>query len=121
MTPSARDRIAELLQDETRSYRSISRELGVSDWLVRKTARELDGDPRSMRRRRTRSYETRDETAAVSAIGSWLVFGGFVAVLALAIWAGVRWAPPPNSTSFPHDFYPTPPTERTDDETQFPE
>lgn len=86
-----RERIADLLEDETRSFRSISRELGVSDWLVRKTARELYGDPRPMKRRPSQSDGTPEE---VSALTCWLVVGGVVGFLALAIWAGARWTPP---------------------------
>ena len=121
MTPSEREQIAELLQDESRSFRSISRELGVSDWLIRKTARDLYGDPRPMKQRRSHSSTAPNGTEDLSPPGSWFVFGGFVAVLALAIWAGVRWAPPLDSTGFAHGFDPNSPTERTDDETQFPE
>lgn len=116
---SVRARIAELLGDETRSFRSIGRELGVSDWLVRKTARDLYDDPRPMKQRRSRSKEPPAED--VSAVVGWLTFGGFVAVLALSIWAGVRWAPPLNSVDFPRGLYPNPPPERMDDETEFPE
>jgi transposase len=86
-----RERIAELLEDETRSFRSIGRELGVSDWLVRKIARELDGDPRPMKQRPSRPQEPTEE---VSTLTGWLVFGGVIGFIALAIWAGVRWTPP---------------------------
>lgn len=85
-----RDRIAELLKDETRSFRSIGRELGVSDWLVRKTARELYGDPRPMRQ----SSYAGDVDAEVSPLTGWLIFGGIIASIALAIWASTRWNPP---------------------------
>jgi hypothetical protein len=88
-----RERIAELLEDESRSFRSISRELGVSDWLVRKTARELYNDPRPMRQHRSRSHEP---PAEESSLTGWLVFGGVVGFLALAIWAATRWPPPPD-------------------------
>lgn len=121
MTPSDRHRIAELLLDETRSFRSIGRELGVSDWTVRKIARELDGDSRPMKQRRSYSYETPDEAGDLSPTVSWLMFGGFIAVLALGIWAGLRRTPPLSSADFPHGFYPNPRTERTNDETEFPE
>ena len=86
-----RERIAELLEDESRSFRSISRELGVSDWLVRKMARELYNDPRPMRQQRSRSHEP---PAEESSLAGWVVFGILVAGLAVAIWAGARWAPP---------------------------
>jgi hypothetical protein len=114
--PGYRDRIAEALQDETRSYRSLAVELGVSDWLVRKVARELDGDPRPMKLRPLRSHETPED---VSAVTSWLVFGGFVVCLALAIWAGVRWAPPLDPRDFSTGFHSDSSTERKDDETNY--
>lgn len=121
MTPSDRVRIAELLQDEKRSFRSIGREFGVSDWTVRRIARELDGDPRPMKQRRSYSYETPDESGEMSPAVSWLMFGGFVAVLGLSIWAGFRWAPSLDSMDFPHGFYTDPHTGRTSHETEFPE
>lgn len=118
MSDADRERIAELLDDETRSFRSIARELGVSDWLVRKTARELYDDPRPMRQRAPR----RDvPTADVSPLVGWLVCGGFAAMLALIIWAGVRSVSPPDSTDFSHGLYQNPQTERTDNETEYPE
>jgi hypothetical protein len=99
-----RERIAELLEDETRSFRSIGRELHVSDWLVRKTARELYGDPRPMKQRRSRSGEPPPEE--ISPLIGWLVFGGVIGCFALAVWAGARWMPPPespeSSNSSPH-------------------
>ncbi len=118
MTPAKRARIEEALQDETRSYRSLSRELGVSDWLIRKVARGVHADPRPMRRRRSRSAETPAEE--VSAATSWLVFVGVVAAIVFAIWAGVRWGPPLEYRDFPPGFDPGSSTERKDDETQFP-
>jgi hypothetical protein len=86
-----RDRIAAALADETKSFRAVGRDLGLSDWLVRKVARELDGDPRPMRQPRT---SRSDDPEELSALGCWLTFGGIVAVLALAIWGGGRWNPP---------------------------
>jgi hypothetical protein len=91
VTLADRSRIEELLQDETRSYRSIGRELGISDWTVRKVARELSGDPSPMRHQPSRSAETPEE---VSALTCWLVVGGVLGFFALAIWAGLRWTPP---------------------------
>jgi hypothetical protein len=61
---------------------------------VRKTARELNGDPRPMKHRPSHSDETTEE---VSALACWLVCGGIVGFLALAIWAGSRWTPPMES------------------------
>lgn len=112
------ERIAELLEDETRSFRSIGRELGVSDWLVRKTARELHGDPRPMRQRCSRSQEPPAEE--VSPIVGWLIFGGFILGTAFLIWIGARSAPPPPPESFTR-LYPPSPTERRLNETEFPE
>ena len=90
-----REAIESLLrEDEARSFRSISRELGVSDWLVRKKAREFYGDPRPMKQRRSQSDETPVEEA--SPLTGWLVFVSVVGFLALAIWAGARWTPPPD-------------------------
>jgi len=60
---------------------------------AREIARELDDDPRPMKQRRSQ-YEAPDGTGGLSLGSSWLVFSGFVVVLALAIWAGTRLAPP---------------------------
>lgn len=122
VTPTDRDRIVEmLLEDPPPSCRAVSRATGYSDWTIRKIARELDGDPRPMKRQHTHSYETPDESADVSPVVSWLIFGGFLVVLAAAIWAGVRYVPPLDSTAFRHGFYPNLHAERMDNETEFPE
>jgi hypothetical protein len=119
VTAAERARIVEGLQDETRSYRSLSHELGVSDWLIRKVARQVYADPRPMKRRRSRSAEIPAEE--VSAATSWLVVVGILAAVVLLIWAGVRWAPPLEYREFPPGFYPDSSPEREDNETQFPE
>jgi len=113
-----RERIAELLEDETRSFRSIGRELGLSDWTIRKIARELDGDPRPMKRRRQRPQEMPAEET--SPLVGWLVLGGIVFGVAFVIWAGARSVPvqPPD---FPTNPYPQSSSERRLDETQYPE
>jgi hypothetical protein len=86
-----RERIADLLlEDEKRSFRSIGRELGVSDWLVRRVARELDDDPRPMRRPRSSAPETDDDG---SPIASLITVGIIAGLFALAIWARARWGP----------------------------
>jgi hypothetical protein len=119
MTPGDRDRIAEmLLQDPPASCRAVSRATGYSDWTIRKIARELDGDPRPMKQRRSQAQESTEE---VSALTSWLVFGGIVAGFALVIWAGVRWAPRLESQDFPPNFHIDSFAERSNDETQFPQ
>ena len=58
MTPADRERIVEmLLEDPPPSYRAVSRASGYSDWTIRKIARDLDGDSRPMKERRSRSDE----------------------------------------------------------------
>ena len=99
MNPVDRDRIVDmLLEDPPPSCRAVARETGFSDWTVRKIARELDGDPRPMKQRRSPSQEPAEE---VSALTGWLVFGGVIAFCALAIWAGVRGAPLPETRESP--------------------
>lgn len=91
---SDRDEIARLLDnDPERSYRSISRELGISDWLVRKVARELDSDPRPMRQCRSHLDDAPPEQ--VSPATGWLVFGGLVIGVGLLLWIGARGTLPP--------------------------
>lgn len=115
-----RDRIeAALLEDETRSFRSLARELNVSDWLVRKTARELYGDPRPMRQRRSQPQEPSDEE--VSPLVGWLVFGGVVLATAFLIWIRARSVPPPQSPDSFTRFHSQSPTERRPNEIQFTE
>ena len=96
MNAADRERIVEmLLEDPPPSCRAVSRATGYSDWTIRKIARELDGDPRPMKRRRSRSEEPPPEE--VSPLIGWLVFGGVIGCFALAIWAGARWMPPPEA------------------------
>jgi hypothetical protein len=93
LKPADREWIEELLADPSRSYRSISRETGYSDWTIRRVQRELDGDTRPMKQPRYWPEEPGDDA---SPLISWLVFGGFAILLTLAIWARTRWAPPPD-------------------------
>jgi hypothetical protein len=94
-----RDRIVEmLLEDPPPSCRAVSRATGYSDWTIRRIRRAIDGDPRPMKQRASRSQPSGEE---VSALTSWLILGGIVAAFALMIWAGVRWTPPPESQEFP--------------------
>jgi len=93
VSPADRGRIAELLRDPRLSYRAIGRQLGISDWTIRRVARELEGDSRPMKRRHFRSDET--STEETSAFSSWLVFGIVAVGLTLAIWVAARGAPPP--------------------------
>ena len=93
MNPEDRERVIVLLQDPTRSYRSIGRELGVSDWTIRRIARELDGDPRPMKQRHSRFEEPAAE--GDSLVSGWLVCGIIAAGFVLMLWAGARGVPPP--------------------------
>jgi hypothetical protein len=87
-----RERIADLLADETLSYRAIARMTGASDWSVRRIQRELAHGDRPM----GQQYAGRDdESAEVSRALSWAVFGGSIGLLGLMIWAAVRFSPPP--------------------------
>lgn len=92
MSDVDRERITELLRDPSLSYRAIGRELGISDWTIRKVARELGGDPRPMRQRRSDSDEIPPDE--VSPGTGWLVLGGIGAFFVIAIWASARWPPP---------------------------
>jgi hypothetical protein len=93
VTPADRDRIVEmLLKDPPPACRAVSRATGYSDWTIRKIFRELEGDPRPMKQRRSRSQEPAEEASPLT---SWLVLGCVIVFLALMIWAGARWTPPP--------------------------
>ena len=116
MTPTDRDRIEEMLHDPSLSCRAIARATGYSDWTIRKIARELAGDATPMRQTRRRSEGAAEDFTSVSSTCSWAGFGVFLGVLAVAIWAAVRWTPPLDPTDLPHGFYPNPPTERMNDE-----
>ncbi len=91
MTLSDRETIEALLQDPARSYRSISTETGYSDWTIRKIARELNGDPRPMKRERR---EASGQSCEGSSIAGWIGLAAAVAVVGLAIWLGARGMPP---------------------------
>ena len=99
-----------LIKDPTRSCRSIARETGYSDWTIRKIARRIRGDDRPMRQPRSPIYEAAYESPDVSPVVAWLGFGVFLAVLALAIWAGLRYLPPVDPRDFPPVFHSDPST-----------
>jgi hypothetical protein len=118
VTPTDRDRIVEmLLEDPPPSCRAVSRATGYSDWTIRKILRDLDGDPRPMKRRSSRSQEPAED---VPALTSWLIFGVIVAAFGLAIWAGVRGAPL-DPRHFSTGSQPGSSPERNDNETELPE
>lgn len=89
-----RARIEELLLDETLSLRAIAREVGCSDWTVRRIARELDGDSRPMKRERS---EMPDESSEGLEIAGWIGLAAAVALIGLAIWFQLRGMPPPET------------------------
>ncbi len=89
-----RERIADLLADETLSYRAISRLTGVSDWTVRRIARDLAGDERPMKHRYVPTQG--DAPAEVSPAMGWAIFSGAIGLLGFMIWAAVRFSPPPD-------------------------
>ncbi len=91
MKPGDRERIAEALQDETKPFRAIARELGVSDWVVRRVHREVSGDDRPMRGARTRDDPPEDAAAG----SSWLALGCLIVGVVVLIWIGARRMPPP--------------------------
>ena len=91
MSPAQRARVKELLQDEARSFRSIAREVGCSDWVVRAISREIAGDSRPMKRARRSRHKADDDPPADDASLAWWV--GPVLVIAgigLALLLGRR-------------------------------
>jgi hypothetical protein len=88
------DRIRELLADETLSFRAIAREVGCSDWTVRRIAREIDGDLRPMKRG---DSEAPDEACEGSETAVWIGLAATLALAGLAIWFGLRGMPPPET------------------------
>jgi hypothetical protein len=82
--------IGALQEDEMRSYRSIADEFGVSDWTVRSIARQLNNDPRPMKR----SRHAPDLNVEQESGGGWIV-AAIIAAMIGAIWFGVRYMPPP--------------------------
>jgi hypothetical protein len=94
MSRADRSRIEDLLEDQGRSFRSIADEVGCSDWTVRRIARELNGDPRPMKRGGQARYEPTDASAEPFGLGGWLTVALIAGGIALAAWAGARWTPP---------------------------
>jgi len=85
--PVDRALVERLLEDETVSFREVSRRAGCSDWSVRAIARDLAGGDRRMKRE--------VPAGAGEPIGfvDWLIFFGFVAIFGGALWFVVRRAP----------------------------
>ncbi len=72
--------VEELLQDKARSFRSIAREVGCSDWAVRAIWREIAGDSRPMKKARRSRRRADAGSASDDASLAWWV----VPVLAVA-------------------------------------
>lgn len=87
---------AALQEDDTRSYRSIANEFGVSDWTVRSIARRLSNDPRPMKRSRAARYSTPEPSGG----GRWIVAVMIAATIG-AVWLGIRYTPPPEGGFMP--------------------
>ncbi len=92
MSPADRARIADLLRDDSLSFRAISRATGYSDHTIRRISRQLSNDPRPMRR--DRRYQPDEAAEPTSTRAGWIVFGGIAAFVALLVWARIRWTPP---------------------------
>lgn len=76
------DRVKALLADKQLSYRAIAREVGCSDWTVRRIAREQDWRPMK---------STHDETVGAA---TWVGLAVTVAAVALTVWVRLRQSPP---------------------------
>lgn len=92
MSAIDRARIAELLADESLSYRDIARQENCSDWTVRAVAREIAGDSRPMKSRRRKRGGGEDH--APPALVGWTILAGLAAAVVGAFWLAVRGAPP---------------------------
>jgi hypothetical protein len=78
--------VAELLADESLSYREIARRAQCSDWSVRSIARELaDGQS-------TVSHLQEESLTP----GEWGIFAGITLVIFGVLWWASRWFPPPD-------------------------
>jgi hypothetical protein len=75
-----------LLDDPTRSCRSIADEFGISDWSVRAIVRRLNNDPRPMKSPR---HKARNDEAA--GVGGWAILAAIdAAAIGLIAWAARR-------------------------------
>jgi hypothetical protein len=86
------DLVAQLLEDESLSYREIGRRAGCSDWTVRRIARELASDSRPMK---FQSYENNENDEPLGFAG-WGVLAGIASLFIGAVWLWKRGMPPPD-------------------------
>ena len=93
MNYADRERIEELLQDESRSLRDIAREVGCSDWTVRRIDRQLRGDSRPMKRSYS-EHSTRNQEHG--GLVSWVIGFGLLAIMGAVLWLSMRGSPPPD-------------------------
>ena len=102
MSPADRARIAELLQDESLSFREIARRCGYSDHTVRRIWREITHDPRPIRNTRSNQQRERAEPFFAQPLDSeelppaagWVIYGAGAILLTLMVWAYLRQTPP---------------------------
>ncbi len=87
MKPVDRALVERLLEDETISFREVSRRAGCSDWSVRAIARDLAGGDRRIKR-----DASGDDGEPIGLVG-WLIFFGLVAIFGGVIWFAARRAP----------------------------
>ncbi len=92
--PVDRRHIEQLLQDSRLSFRAIAREVGCSDWTVRRIARELEDDPRPMK---GEWCEPPGDASEGSEIAGWIGLAAFVGFIALTFWFAWRNMPPPQA------------------------
>lgn len=80
-----RERVAQLLQDESLSFREIARRAHCSDFSVRSIARELASD-----------YPADDDTMQSEPLTAteWWIFGGIVALIVGGV-CFAAWRMPP--------------------------
>lgn len=91
MSPAERARIEELLQDKARSFRSIAREVGCSDWVVRARSREIAGDSRPMKRaQRSRRRDDDGPPTNDASLAWWVGPVLVIAGIGLALFLGRR-------------------------------
>jgi len=92
MSPADRARIAELLQDESLSFREIARRCGYSDHTVRRIWREITHDPRPIRN--NRGFQPSENTESHPSAAGAVAVASLIGLLIIAAWAFMRQMPP---------------------------
>jgi hypothetical protein len=81
------DRVKALLANKQLSYRAIAREVGCSDWTVRRIARDQDWSPMK---------SAHDEIVGVA---TWVGLAATVAAIGLTVWVRLHVRLPPETSS----------------------